>query len=52
VAVRREDERNVVELADTVAFALLQAVLRWQVLAFRFDDAEGNRFGARLERTA
>lgn len=51
MAVRREDERNVVELADSVGFALLKAVVRRKPFVLGFDDGHRNRLGLRLKRT-
>ncbi len=52
VAIGGKDERNVVELADTVAFALLKTMLRRQALALGFNDCQRDGFSAWLERAA
>ncbi len=43
VSVRGEHERNVVELADSVALSLLQAVFGRASLALGFENGESNR---------
>lgn len=40
------------ELADAIAFALLQAVLRWQPFVLGLHDCEGHRFGCRGDWSA
>src|SRR5437867_35066 len=50
--IRRKNEGHVMQLADAVAFALLQAVLRWEAFVLGFQDGERNRLRPGGERTA
>ena len=50
--LRGVNERDVVELADAVAFALLEAVLGGEILALGLDDRHGDGLGAGLQWNA
>ena len=48
--VRRKDEGDVVQLTKTVAFALLQAVLRRQAFVFGFQNRERDGLASGCKR--